>query len=77
MKNLALMTHITTDLDEAPIAKLCYNLGVEELHLLGGEQMTSPLNYLVFLNGETVYNTSIPFTYISIRLVYFIVRLLL
>ena len=51
VKNLALMTHITTDLDELPISRLCYNLGVEELQLIGGEELTSPLNYLVFLNG--------------------------
>lgn len=51
MKNLALMTHITTDLDELPIARMCYNLGVEELQLLGPEELTSSLNYLVFLNG--------------------------
>ncbi|XP_067951989.1 DNA-directed RNA polymerase III subunit RPC2-like isoform X2 [Watersipora subatra] len=52
VKNLALMTHITTDLDELPITRLCYNLGVEELYLLGGEELTSLLNYLVFLNGN-------------------------
>ena len=52
VKNLALMTHITTDLDELPISRLCYNLGVEELQLIGGEELTSPLNYLVFLYGR-------------------------
>jgi len=60
VKNLALMTHITTDIDETPIVRLCYNLGVEELQLLGGEEMTSPLNYLVFLNGKSVSNKNIP-----------------
>lgn len=29
VKNLALMTHITTDVDEGPIVKLAYMLGVE------------------------------------------------
>jgi DNA-directed RNA polymerase III subunit RPC2 len=29
VKNLALMTHITTDVDEGPIWKLCFMLGVE------------------------------------------------
>jgi len=29
VKNLALMTHITTDDDEEPIAALAYSLGVE------------------------------------------------
>lgn len=55
VKNLALMTHITTDLDEKPIARLCFNLGVEELQFLGGEEMTSSPNYLVFLNGKLVF----------------------
>ena len=29
VKNLALMTHITTDQNEEPIIRLAYNLGVE------------------------------------------------
>ena len=29
MKNLALMTHVTTDQEEDPIIRLAYNLGVE------------------------------------------------
>ncbi|XP_064629058.1 DNA-directed RNA polymerase III subunit RPC2-like [Lineus longissimus] len=52
VKNLALMTHITTDLDETPIIKLAFNLGVEDIHLLSGEEMSSPYVYLVFLNGN-------------------------
>ncbi len=51
MKNLALMTHVTTDLPEAPILRLAFNLGVEDINLLSGEEMTSPSVYLVFLNG--------------------------
>ena len=56
------MTHITTDLDETPIARLCYNLGVEELQLLGGEEMTSPLNYLVFLNGKLLCSPTLVYS---------------
>jgi len=51
------MTHITTDLDEGPIIRLCYNLGVEEIFLMGSEQLTSSLNYLVFLNGKISYGS--------------------
>ncbi len=29
VKNLALLTHVTTDDEEAPVARLAYNLGVE------------------------------------------------
>lgn len=35
VKNLALMTHVTTDQNETPIRRLAYNLGVEViLHLI-------------------------------------------
>ena len=46
------MTHVTTDLPEAPILRLAFNLGVEDINLLSGEEMTSPSVYLVFLNGK-------------------------
>ena len=48
------MSHVTTDLPEAPIIRLTYNLGVEDVTLLSGEQMNSPKVYLVFLNGKYV-----------------------
>ena len=51
MKNLALMTHVTTDMPEEPIIRLALNLGVEDVHLLSGEEITSPQVYLVFING--------------------------
>ena len=46
------MTHVTTDLPEAPIVRLAFNLGVEDIHLLSGEDMTARDVYLVFLNGR-------------------------
>lgn len=52
VKNLALMTHITTDIDEAFIVRLLRNLGVEDLQLLSGEELSDPSVYLVFLNGN-------------------------
>ncbi|XP_074641286.1 DNA-directed RNA polymerase III subunit RPC2-like [Tubulanus polymorphus] len=54
VKNLALMTHITVDLDETPIIRLAFNLAVEDIHLLSGEEMSSPFVYLVFLNGNII-----------------------
>ena len=54
MKNLALMTHITTDHEEAPIIRLAFNLGVEDINLLSGAEMTSAYVYIVFLNGEYI-----------------------
>lgn len=58
VKNLALMTHITTDDDEEPIIKLVYALGVEDISLVGGGEMLMKSKdnqgsapYLIFLNG--------------------------
>ena len=51
VKNLALMTHITTGVEEAPIIRLASNIGVEDLSLLSGEELSNPYIYLVFLNG--------------------------
>ncbi|KAG7279008.1 hypothetical protein CRUP_001949 [Coryphaenoides rupestris] len=52
VKNLALMTHITTDMEEGPIIKLAMNLGVEDVNLLCGEELSYPSVFLVFLNGN-------------------------
>lgn len=52
VKNLALMTHVTTDEEEGPLATLCTLLGVEELSLLSGEELHSPSTFVVFLNGS-------------------------
>ncbi|XP_011085923.1 DNA-directed RNA polymerase III subunit 2 [Sesamum indicum] len=51
VKNLALMTHVTTDDDEGPLISLCYSLGVEDLELLSGEELHMPNSYLIILNG--------------------------
>ncbi|GAQ79190.1 DNA-directed RNA polymerase III subunit 2 [Klebsormidium nitens] len=52
VKNLALMTHVTTDEEEGPIVRLASTLGVEELALLSGAELHAPSSYLVFLNGS-------------------------
>jgi len=52
VKNLALMSHITTDTDEKPIISLAFNMGVEDLHFRSGGEMTQPGVYIVFLNGK-------------------------
>lgn len=52
VKNLALMTHITTDMEDGPIIKLAFNLGVEDVNLLCGEELSYPSVFLVFLNGN-------------------------
>nr|CAD7589432.1 unnamed protein product [Timema genevievae] len=52
VKNLALMTHITTEVEEAPIIRLAFNVGIEDINLLGGEEINSLQVYMVFLNGN-------------------------
>ena len=47
------MTHITTDMEDGPIVKLASNLGVEDVSLLCGEELSYPNVILVFLNGES------------------------
>ncbi|GMY19901.1 DNA-directed RNA polymerase III subunit 2 isoform X2 [Fagus crenata] len=51
VKNLALMTHVTTDEEEGPLISMCYYLGVEDLELLSGEELHTPNSFLVILNG--------------------------
>ncbi|MCO5550846.1 hypothetical protein L7F22_004339 [Adiantum nelumboides] len=50
-KNLALMTHVTTDEEEGPLINLCTTMGVEELSMLSGDEINSFKAYLVIFNG--------------------------
>ncbi|KAL6629677.1 hypothetical protein ACP70R_029442 [Stipagrostis hirtigluma subsp. patula] len=50
-KNLALLTHVTTDQEGAPLMNLCYSLGVEDLSILSGEEIHAPGSFLVMFNG--------------------------
>ncbi|XP_043266534.1 DNA-directed RNA polymerase III subunit RPC2 [Venturia canescens] len=52
VKNLALMTHITTEVEDEPIVRLAFNLGVENVNILGGEEINNKDVYMVFLNGN-------------------------
>jgi len=54
VKNLALLAHVTTDQDPTPIHRLCFDLGVEDVQLLTGEELNSDDGFLVFLNGLIV-----------------------
>jgi DNA-directed RNA polymerase III subunit RPC2 len=52
IKNLALMTHITTDSDDLPLKRLVYTLGVEDINFVAGSDLyASDETFLVFLNG--------------------------
>ncbi|WJX09333.1 DNA-directed RNA polymerase III subunit 2 [Trifolium repens] len=52
VKNLALMTHVTTDEEEAPLISLCYTLGVEDMEHISGEELHTPDSFLVIFNGS-------------------------
>ncbi|KAG2173536.1 hypothetical protein INT44_007127 [Umbelopsis vinacea] len=52
VKNLALMTHITTDNEESPIRNLVFVLGVEDVNMLTGAELYQPNVFVVFLNGS-------------------------
>ena len=54
VKNLALMTHITTEVNEGPIVRLAFNVGVEDIHLLSGEELSNKAIFTVFLNGNII-----------------------
>eukprot|EP00871_Galdieria_phlegrea_P004629 jgi/Galph1/5167/GphlegSOOS_G3882.1 len=51
VKNLALTAHITTDVEEEPLIRLCYILGIEDVTLFSGEEMNHSSYFRVFLNG--------------------------
>ena len=52
VKNLALMTHITTESPEEPVTRMAFNIGVEDVRLLSGEELSNKKIYTVFLNGN-------------------------
>ncbi|KAG4304684.1 hypothetical protein PORY_001737 [Pneumocystis oryctolagi] len=65
IKNLALMTHITTDNDEEPIEKLAFVLGTEDISLVTGHELYVPGTYVVYLNGTILGITRFPTNFVS------------
>ncbi|CDO95254.1 unnamed protein product [Kluyveromyces dobzhanskii CBS 2104] len=63
VKNLALMTHITTDDEEDPIKVICYLLGVEDITLV--DSASIHINYGVYLNGTIIGTTRFPTKFVS------------
>ncbi|KAI1461145.1 beta and beta-prime subunits of DNA dependent RNA-polymerase [Annulohypoxylon moriforme] len=53
IKNLALMTHITTNVDEDPVKRWAFTLdsGVEPLQYFSGSEMHRKGTYIVYING--------------------------
>ncbi|KAM9921608.1 hypothetical protein OXX59_006394 [Metschnikowia pulcherrima] len=64
VKNLALMTHITTDDEEAPIKRLCFLLGCEDIMSVDSATIYAEGNYGVFLNGTMVGVTRFPVKFV-------------
>ncbi|KAK6204592.1 DNA-directed RNA polymerase III [Scheffersomyces amazonensis] len=65
VKNLALMTHITTDDEEAPIKKLCYVLGCENILGIDSATLHSFGNYGIYLNGTLIGTNRFPSKFVS------------
>ncbi|GAA6041926.1 hypothetical protein JCM8097_000226 [Rhodosporidiobolus ruineniae] len=54
VKNLALMTHITTDVEEDPIWDICFLIGVEDINVLDGTEIYAEGHLVVYLNGNVL-----------------------
>ncbi|TFL07260.1 beta and beta-prime subunits of DNA dependent RNA-polymerase [Pterulicium gracile] len=54
VKNLALMTHITTDVEEEPIVRLAFMLGIEDISQATGAEIYGPNTFVVNVNGTIV-----------------------
>ncbi|KAL1702856.1 hypothetical protein EV121DRAFT_261627 [Schizophyllum commune] len=65
VKNLALMTHITTDVDEEPIIRLAYLLGVEDIALASGSEIYGTHAFIVSVNGNIIGLTKYPARFVT------------
>lgn len=60
VKNLALLTHITTDDEEGPVRQLVFMLGAEDILSVGGGQLYQRGSYIICTNGTPVAVTRQP-----------------
>ncbi|KAF2478648.1 hypothetical protein BDY17DRAFT_272988 [Neohortaea acidophila] len=60
IKNLALMTHITTADDEEPVKKMVFILGAEDVTSLCGEEIYGAGAFIIFINGTPIALTRHP-----------------
>lgn len=65
VKNLALMTHITTDVESDPVFKACEVLGMEPVSLVDSQTFNDPKVMGVYLNGTPIGVTRFPFKFLS------------
>ena len=56
VKNLALLAHVTNDeeSENEKLRQICFDIGVETITMLTGDEVNAPDTYLVFLNGLIV-----------------------
>ena len=64
-KNLALMTHITTDSEEGPIRRCAFMLGAEDISLISGRELNAHGAYGVYVNGTIVGLTRFPAKFVK------------
>lgn len=65
VKNLALMTHITTDDEEDPVRQLCFALGCEDILEVDSSTLHSDGNFGIYLNGTIIGTTRFPAQFVS------------
>ncbi|KAE9372069.1 DNA-directed rna polymeras-like protein III subunit [Stipitochalara longipes BDJ] len=65
VKNLALMTHITTNDDEEPVKKLVFVLGAEDIVSMSGKEIYEDGAYVVFVNGTPLALTRQPKVFLN------------
>jgi DNA-directed RNA polymerase III subunit RPC2 len=65
VKNLALMTHITTMDEEEPVKKLVFVLGAEDIVSMSGKEIYGEGAYVVFINGTPIALTRQPKSFLK------------
>eukprot|EP00834_Sanchytrium_tribonematis_P006673 NODE_514_length_6598_cov_0.571011.p1 type:complete len:871 gc:universal NODE_514_length_6598_cov_0.571011:3251-5863(+) len=65
VKNLALLTHVTNDLDPENIRTLTFSLGLEDVNTISGESIYAENTWMVFLNGVILGITKFPELFLS------------
>ncbi|KAI9759399.1 MAG: DNA-directed RNA polymerase III core subunit ret1 [Chaenotheca gracillima] len=65
VKNLALMTHITTNDEESPVKTFVFMLGAEDLVSVSGKEMYAAGAYVIFINGTPYALTRRPKSFLD------------
>lgn len=65
IKNLALMTHITTDDDEVPIRELVLVLGARDIESANGNDLYAEGTFMILINGSPRALTAHPTEFVS------------